>query len=52
MKIKSVTWDGDYSFVNPTTGWAVARNEDEIALVNTTDGAATWEIIDPRIASN
>ena len=51
-KIKSVTWDGDYSFVNSTTGWAVARNEDEIALVRTTDGAATWEIIEPRIASN
>jgi len=51
-KIKSVIWDGDYSFVNSTTGWAVARNEDEIALVRTTDGAATWEIIEPRIASN
>lgn len=51
-KIKAVTWDGQYSFVDPKTGWAVATNEDEISLVRTTDGGATWEIIEPLIASD
>ena len=48
-KIKSVSWDGQYSFVDPDTGWAVATDEDEIALVFTTDGGRTWEIIKPTI---
>ncbi|MFQ5942694.1 MAG: WD40/YVTN/BNR-like repeat-containing protein [Anaerolineales bacterium] len=51
-KIKSVEWDGQYSFVDLNTGWAVATNEGEIALVRTTDGGATWEIVEPVIASD
>jgi photosystem II stability/assembly factor-like uncharacterized protein len=50
-KIKTVNWDGQYSFVDPSTGWAVAKSDDEIALVVTSNGGRTWEIIEPLIAS-
>jgi photosystem II stability/assembly factor-like uncharacterized protein len=49
-RVKVVNWDGQFSFVDPNTGWAVATREDEIALVRTTDGGRTWEIIEPLIA--
>ncbi len=51
-KIKTVNWDGQYSFVDPSTGWAVATSEGETALVVTSDGGRTWLIIDPLIASD
>jgi photosystem II stability/assembly factor-like uncharacterized protein len=44
---KAVNWDGQFSFIDPDTGWAVARNEGELALVVTTDRAKTWNIIEP-----
>ncbi|MBM3144382.1 MAG: hypothetical protein FJ010_05280 [Chloroflexi bacterium] len=47
VPVKSVNWDGQFSFIDPINGWAVARNADEIALVNTIDGGATWQIIEP-----
>ena len=47
--IKGLYWDGQFSFVDERHGWAVARNEDEIALVKTTDGGRTWVQIEPRI---
>lgn len=45
--IKQVTWDGQFSFVDSQYGWAVARADDEIALVRTTDGGETWQLIEP-----
>lgn len=42
---KQVNWEGQFSFINPQTGWAVARNEDEIALVATDDGDLNWRIL-------
>ena len=50
-KIKIVNWDGQYSFVDPSKGWAVATNEGETALVVTTDGGRTWDIVEPTIVS-
>jgi photosystem II stability/assembly factor-like uncharacterized protein len=47
--VKGVYWDGQFSFVDERNGWAVARNEDEIALVKTTDGGRTWVKIEPII---
>ncbi len=47
--VKTVNWDGDFSFVDPLNGWAVARNEDEIALVVTVDGGLSWQIIKPTV---
>ncbi len=50
-KVKSVSWDGQFSFVSQELGWAVARSETEIALVRTEDGGQSWSIIVPVIAS-
>jgi len=47
---KSVNWDGDFSFADPLNGWAVARNQDEIALVVTADGGTSWQIIEPVVS--
>lgn len=46
---KSVNWDGQFSFVDASSGWAVARSGDELALVVTRDGAESWQIIEPRV---
>jgi photosystem II stability/assembly factor-like uncharacterized protein len=50
-KVKTVNWDGQFSFVDPNHGWAVATDEDEMALVVTSNGGQTWQIIDPVAAS-
>ncbi len=47
VQIKTVHWDGQFSFVDTLNGWAVARNADEIALVKTVDGGQTWQVIEP-----
>ncbi len=54
-KIKEIYWDGQFNFVNENIAWAVARAEDEIALVHTTDGGLTFseiktQVIDPPTA--
>ena len=49
-KINTVTWEGQFSFVSSRLGWAVARNEEETALVRTTDGGRTWELMEPIIS--
>jgi len=48
--LSSVTWDGQYSFVDPQHGWAVGQLNDEGGLVKTTDGGATWILIHPTIS--
>jgi photosystem II stability/assembly factor-like uncharacterized protein len=45
--LKQVAWDGQFSFVGPMNGWAVARDEGEIALVHTIDGGTTWQLVEP-----
>ncbi len=51
--VKEVNWDGQFSFVSDTLGWAVARAESStgtaIAFVQTTDGGKNWTIIHPVI---
>ena len=47
---KTVSWDGDFSFVDRQHGWAVARADGEVALVSTEDGGATWAEIHPTSA--
>jgi photosystem II stability/assembly factor-like uncharacterized protein len=47
--IKTVNWDGQFSFVNEDLGWAVARSEQALALVRTTNGARTWSVLEPVI---
>lgn len=48
-KIKEIYWDGQFNFVNENIAWAVARAEDEIALVHTTDGGLTFSEIKPQV---
>jgi hypothetical protein len=49
-----VHWDGQFSFVSDSLGWAVARAAGNtgtlIALVQTRDGAQSWVEIHPVIA--
>jgi photosystem II stability/assembly factor-like uncharacterized protein len=47
--VKTVNWDGQFSFVDPQRGWAVARANDEVALVKTVNGGGTWTEIKPTI---
>ncbi len=44
--VHAVTWDGQFSFVDDQHGWAVARNEQEIALVRTENGGV--KLVDPE----
>lgn len=48
--VKTVYWDGQFSFSDMQDGWAVARSNGEVALVQTTDWAASWTVIKPTIA--
>jgi len=49
VKIKAVNWDGQFSFIDEDTGWAVARADNAIALVFTQDGGQTWQQLMPII---
>lgn len=46
IKLHTVIWYGQFCFVDEDMGWAIARNEDEIATVATDDGGATWNIVE------
>jgi photosystem II stability/assembly factor-like uncharacterized protein len=48
--VKQVNWDGQFNFLTFNTGWAVARNAGQIALVNTVDGGRSWQEIKPVVA--
>ena len=45
-----MNWDGQFSFVDLNTGWAVATNAGQIALVRTVDGGGTWQEVRPVVA--
>lgn len=49
--VKTVNWDGDFWFVNPQTGWAVARSGVQSALVRTDNGGATWQLLHPVVVA-
>jgi hypothetical protein len=48
--VKSVTWTGQFTFLDPQTGWAIARANDQSALVKTSNGGAMWTELKPVIA--
>jgi photosystem II stability/assembly factor-like uncharacterized protein len=50
VKIKTVSWDGQFSFIDANEGWAVARLDDQIALLHTSDGGYTYQEIKPIIS--
>lgn len=47
IKIKSVTWDGQFSFINPEEGWTLARRDTQVTLLHTHDGGLTYQEITP-----
>jgi photosystem II stability/assembly factor-like uncharacterized protein len=49
-RVKIVSWEGQFSFIDHERGWAVARSGEEIALVQTIDGGRTWQELDPVVA--
>jgi len=46
-RIKTVIWYGQFSFINTQEGWAVASRDGDFALVHTTDGGLTYQLITP-----
>ncbi|TDI84792.1 MAG: hypothetical protein E2O74_04515 [Chloroflexi bacterium] len=48
--VKTVQWDGQFSFVSDQVGWAVARQGEALALVSTTNGGRTWNLLKPSIS--
>lgn len=48
--VKLVNWDGQFTFFDLNTGWAVASNAGQIALVQTMDGGRTWQEVKPVVA--
>ena len=47
-RIKSVNWQGDLSYINQENGWAVAHRGEESALVKTSNGGTTWQLLEPQ----
>jgi photosystem II stability/assembly factor-like uncharacterized protein len=47
--VRTVYWDGQFSFLDAHCGWAVARLSGQVALLKTSDGAATWTELKPMI---
>jgi hypothetical protein len=43
-----VKWQGQFSFVSDTLGWAVARAEEEFAFVVSKNGGRDWAILKPK----
>lgn len=49
QQIKTVYWAGQFSFVNPQEGWAVASVEESQVLVQTEDAGRTWQLLEPIV---
>jgi photosystem II stability/assembly factor-like uncharacterized protein len=45
----ATAWQGIPNFIDSNTGWVVARTDDKLALVYTTNGGILWEEIYPVI---
>lgn len=49
-KVNTMIWIGQFSFVTPDTGWAVATSGPTQMLVKTTDGGKKWLSLSPTIS--
>ncbi len=47
--VSMVNWDGQFSFIDAQTGWAVGKDTTEVAIAYTDDGADSWSLIIPTI---
>ena len=50
--IRSVNWDGQFSFVDQNTAWAVVNNDGKYALVKTSDGGNSFIEIKPELITS
>jgi hypothetical protein len=50
-ELNTVNWSAQLDFVSPDRGWAVATAGEDIALVQSTDGGATWQLLEPTVGS-
>jgi hypothetical protein len=48
-KIKTVAWDGTFSFIDRWRGWAVAVAGQDVALVRTLDSGRSWQIVETEL---
>ncbi len=48
--VRAVNWDGQFSFIDAQTAWAVATDNGQIALVKSINGGSTWQEIKPKVA--
>lgn len=48
--VKTVNWQGRFSFATAELGWAIASNNTASVLVRTVDGAQTWQLLEPVVA--
>ena len=46
-EINTVAWTAQLDFVDPAHGWALARAGEEIALVQSANGGASWALLEP-----
>jgi photosystem II stability/assembly factor-like uncharacterized protein len=49
--IRQVSWQGQFSFIDPMRGWAVAQTDTGSAFLRTTDRGQTWSLLETVIAS-
>jgi photosystem II stability/assembly factor-like uncharacterized protein len=47
--ISDVTWTAQMDFISEQIGWGVARSGDQVALVKTDKGGATWTVLTPTV---
>lgn len=52
QKVRTVNWDGQFSFIDRDTAWVVAINDEEYALVKTSNGCDSFSIIIPEVIAS
>jgi len=52
QKIRTVNWDGQFTFIDRYTAWIVATNNGEYALVKTSNGCDSFIEIKPEVIAS
>ncbi|MGE5123929.1 MAG: WD40/YVTN/BNR-like repeat-containing protein [Acidobacteriaceae bacterium] len=47
--ISDVSWNAQFDFVSDQIGWAIARADNEVALVRSENGGARWTMLVPKV---
>jgi len=50
--VRTVNWDGQFSFIDRDTAWIVAINDEEYALVKTSNGCDSFIEIKPEVIAS